>query len=336
MKKTIDNQLFDEKFKDGIGPQSIENYRETKKHDPESAFASLIAYVLKFKRKDIPISETSMPDFSEMREESLNLFRDNLDKRHSKVRSYWFAAAASLLLLFTVGGYWLGQSHMFSVFNQRADIIEFDTPKGQQSELILPDGTFVALNYDSKLKYRISRNNKLQEVELDGEAFFKVTENKSRTFRVITSNMSVNVLGTEFNVKAYKSDIEIETTLLKGSVEIKDIPDQERSVLLKPGEKWSYNKVEKTQTLIGVNPGMSTLWRNGEYYFDKISFGELAKTLERMYKVNIHFQDSSLENEVYSGSVYQKDKIDVLFEFINLSVPITIKTEDNEIWISKK
>ncbi len=336
MKKTIDNQLFDKGFNDGITRQSIEEYRETKKHDPETALATLIAYVLKFKRKDIPTSETQMPDFSEMKRKSLDLFRRNAVEKHSDVRSYRLAAAASILILVAIGGYWFGQNQIFSGFNSHAEVIEFNTPKGQQSELTLPDGTFVALNYDSKLKYYISPNKKLQEVELDGEAFFKVTKNRSRTFRVITDNMNVNVLGTEFNVKVYKSDKKTETTLLEGSIEIKNILGQMNSVLLKPGEKWIYNKTDKLQSVTGVDSRLSTLWRNGEYYFEKISFAELSKTLERMYKVTIYFQDSSLENEVYSGSIYQDDKIEELFEIINLTVPIVIKKEKDEIWISKK
>lgn len=336
MKKAIDNQLFDKGFKDGINRRSIENYREIKKRDPESALATLIAYVLKFKRKEIPGSEAEIPDFSEMKIKSLDLFRRHTFEKHSIVRYYRFAAAASIVILFAIGGYWFGQNQILSESGSHADVIEFNTPRGQQSELTLPDGTFVALNYDSKLKYHISRNKRLQEVELDGEAFFRVTKNRSRTFRVITDNMSVNVLGTEFNVKAYKSDQKTETTLLEGSVEIKDIPNQKHSVLLKPGERWSYNKTEKLQTVTRVDSRISTLWRSGEYYFEKVSFGELSKTLERMYKVNIYFQDSSLENEVYSGSIYQDDEIDELFGIINLTVPITVKKEKNEIWINKK
>ena len=148
--------------------------------------------------------------------------------------------------------------------------------------------------------------------------------------------MNVNVLGTEFNVRAYNDDQKTETTLLEGSIEIKGIPGQEKSVLLRPGQKWTYNKTEHKQELAKTDASMSTLWRNGEYYFEKIPLGELAKTLERMYKVNIHFQDSSLENEIYTGSVYQNEAIGNLFNIVNLTVPINVKTDKNEIWISKK
>ena len=336
MTKKTESQLFDKGFKNGIDRQSLTNYRETKQRDPESALAILIAYVLKFKRKDDSVQKAEMPDFSEMKAKSLNLFRLYSSAKHSTLY-FRIAAAASVVLLFAIGGYWLGSNHFFSGTSSYTDVIEFNTPKGQQSELTLPDGTFVVLNYDSKLKYHISTGKKLQEVELDGEAFFRVTKKKSRNFRVVTDNMSVNVLGTEFNVKAYRSDKQTETTLLEGSIEIKDIPGQKNSVILKPGEKWSYNKAEQQQTIVGgVDSHLSTLWRSGEYYFDKVSFGELAKTLERMYNVNIYVQDSGLKKEVYSGSIYQDEEIDKFLEVINLTIPITVKKENKKIWITKK
>jgi len=336
MKKSVRDFLFDKGFQDKISLQSIKEHDDLKKDKPETALAMLIGYVLKFKGENIPLSKTEASDISEIKEKSLEQFRLHQTETVSKIRYLRIAVAASVLVLFTAGAYWLGRNHIFEGLNQQSGIIEFNTPKGQQSELILPDGTFVALNYDSKLKYHISANKKMQEVELNGEAFFRVTKNKYRTFRVITRDMNVNVLGTEFNVRAYKNDLRTETTLLEGRIEIKGIQNQNKPVFLEPGQKWSYNKAENKQELVKVNAKLSTLWRNGEYYFEKIPLGELAKTLERMYKVNIHFQNTGLENEVYTGSVYQNEKIDTLFRIINLTVPIKVKTEKNEIWISKK
>ena len=331
MKENIEDILFDEKFKNGIDHQSINEIDPVKRDHSNKSLAVLIGYVLKFKLKQ----SASAIDFNEVRENSLKLYRQNQFTSFSR-KIYLRLAAASILILFAVSGYWLGQKQILSGFDQQSRVIEFNTPKGQQSELTLPDGTFVALNYDSKIKYHISENEHLQEVELDGEAFFKVTKNKGRTFRVITSEMDVNVLGTEFNVKAYPDLRKVETTLLEGSIEIKNIKGKDKTVLLKPGEKWVLNKADNIENVEKVNAKLSSLWRNGEYYFERVSLGDLAKMLNRMYKVNIHFHDSSLENELYSGSVYQDDNIDKIFEFINLTVPVEIKKEKNEILISRK
>jgi ferric-dicitrate binding protein FerR (iron transport regulator) len=335
MKKSIIDILSDKKFRDGASKESIKGYQDMKEKNPELGMATLIAYVLKFKLLGISTSKSGI-NFSEIKRNSLEAYRESGVARTSNVRYLRIAAAASVLLFFAVGGYFIGETSLLSNYKGQQEVIEFNTPKGQQSEMTLPDGTFVALNYDSKLKYRITRNKGLQEVELEGQAFFKVTKNKTRVFRVFTANMSVNVLGTEFDVKAYKNDLKTEATLLEGSIQIKDIPGRPDPVLLKPGEKWSYDK-EKHQDTIAMNGAqLSTLWRNGEFYFEKASLGEMAKTLERMYKVNIHFQDPSLMKEVYSGSVYQDEGIEDLFEIINLTVPIHVKIDEKEIWITRE
>ena len=334
MKKSISDLIFNRKFRDEISKNSLDNFNKRKKDDPDSTWATIIAYVLKFKRIEDSESEVGSADFEAMKERSLEMYRENRRSSHFSIGR--IAAAASILILFAVGGYLVGNLDLLAPQNLQSQLIEFKTPKGQQSELTLPDGTFVALNYDSKLKYRISQNNKLQEVELEGEAFFKVTKNKSRTFRVITADMNVTDLGTEFDVRAYKNDLRTETTLLEGSCAINGIPSQKASIVLKPGEMWSLNKQTGQDEVSKVDPKLSTLWRSGEYYFEKVSLGQLANTLERMYKVTIHFQDSSLEKEVYSGSVFQDDSIDKILGIIGMSLPIHVRHENNQIWITRK
>ncbi|MFV0269048.1 MAG: FecR family protein [Draconibacterium sp.] len=333
MKKTTSDYLFDPKFKKRITKDSLTDIKSGK-HETDSKLAWLIGYVLKFKRTEF--FGGSKPDFDEIRDESLEIFRQNKPGKYLDFNVKRMAVAVSVLILVGLGGYWFGQAGFFTTSEMQSEVIEFTTPREQQSELTLPDGTFVALNYDSKLRYYLSNDNSIQEVELEGEAFFHVAKNKSRTFRVITRDMNVNVLGTQFDVRAYANDLFTETTLLEGSIEIRDNFDQDQSVFLSPGQKWLYSKNDRQQQIVAVDPKFSTLWRTGEYYFDKLRLVELSKTLERMYNVSIHFQDSSLENEVYSGSVYQNEEIGKLFEIIALTIPIDVRTEGREIWITRK
>ncbi len=332
-KESISDFLFDRHFQDQISGESLKGFP---KKDTASLLASCIAYILKFKRIDTPPSKDDHAHFSDMKSQSLELFRQH-DSLQKTTGRYWkVAVAASILLVVGMSGYWIGKAGFPSDYHSEAGIITFSAPRGQQSELTLPDGTFVALNDDSQLKYHLSQQEGLREVELTGEAFFRVTKNKSRTFRVITPDMSVKVLGTEFNVRAYKNDLYTETVLLEGSIELEDVREQEGTILLKPGEKWSYNKFSRQHSISKVDPRLSTLWRRGEYYFDRVSLGELAKTLERMYKVNIHFVDSSLEDEIYSGSVFRYDGITKVFGLIDLTVPLTMQTKGDSIIIDRR
>jgi transmembrane sensor len=332
-KNSVSDLIFDGQFRSKISRESIHNL---KGQDHESVLATCIAYLLKFKRINHLPAEADQPSFLHIRRQSLELYRQHNFPRNSVKLYLKIAVAASILFVFGIGGYLVGKWNLIPEQTYETGVIEFSTPRGQQSELKLPDGTFVALNYDTKLKYHLSQNAGLQEIELEGEAFFQVTKNRSRTFRVITSDMSVNVLGTEFDVRAYRNDHSIETVLLEGSIEIDHVPSQKAAILLKPGEKWNYDKNSQQHQITKVNPQLATLWRNGEYYFDRITLGELAKTLERMYKVDIHFLDTGLEDEVYSGSVYQEDGINKVFGMINLTIPVIVKTEGSEILVKRR
>jgi len=337
MKKNISDHLFDKQFQDKLTKDSLRDYHEEKRKNRESALALLIGYVLKWKRNEIQQSQIEDDDFKRIKHESLDIFR-----RKSKFSGHFIkrlpriAAAASILLILGVTSYFLGERHFFSSGDLQSQVIEFNTPRGQQSEVTLPDGTFVALNYDSKLKYHISPDKKLQEIELVGEAYFKVTHNKSRVFRVITPNMSVNVLGTQFDVRAYPEDSQTQTTLLEGVVEIKDIPQKEAPVMLKPGEQWRYDKNTGEDKVIQANTNLVTTWRTGEYHFNRQPLNEIAKTLERMYKVNIHFRDVELGKEVFSGAAYKDDNIEKFFDLVNLTIPIKVQRDSTDIWIERK
>ena len=336
MKKSIQDLLFDRKFSNEVSHNSLKQDVKIKySRDSISAWAYILVYVLKFKSKIIPDSLTS-EEASYIKAKSIEIFRSN--NRKTKVLPLYIklSVAVSLLLLFTVGGYWAGSNHFFMDFASSSEVIEFTTPPGEQSEIKLPDGTFVSLNYDSKIKYHLSDHPHLQEIELEGEAFFKVTKNKSRTFRVITSEMNVNVLGTEFNVSAYKNDPTTETTLMNGSVEIKDIPGQKESVFLKPSEKWIYYKKSGRNIVTKVDARSSTLWRSGVYNFDNVSLGKLLTMLERIYNVKIILADDHLKNEKFSGSVYRRDDIEKVMSMIKLTLPVNIIKKGDDFIIEKK
>lgn len=336
MKSTLIDRLFSRKFQEGVSKDSIQDYARLKKEDKENAWATLITYVLKFKRKELENNTVASGGFSEIKEHSKEIFL-NSSSGSSQLKKYsQVAAIASVLLLFAIGGFLIGESNLFTSGVSQSEYIEIKTPKGQQSEISLPDGTFVALNYDTRLHYKIDQNKRLQEVKLEGEAFFKVNKNKKRTFKVKTSDMNINVLGTEFNVNAHKTNKNIETTLIEGSILIDNILGHKEPVLLKPGQKWQLNKSNRKMNVEEVNTKIATLWRNGEYYFEDITLEDLARTIERAYNKTIVFEDESLKNERYSGSFYSDETIDGLIEAINLTIPINVRKNNDEIWIDKR
>ncbi|MCK5538882.1 MAG: FecR domain-containing protein, partial [Bacteroidales bacterium] len=117
-------------------------------------------------------------------------------------------------------------------------------PYGSRSKITLADNTVVHLNAGSKLIYpSVFKNNK-REVVLFGEAFFEVTKNKEKPFIVKTTSLSIEVLGTKFNVSSYFEDNIIQTVLVEGEVSVKrnDAPFYEKSIILKPDQMLTFNK----------------------------------------------------------------------------------------------
>ena len=133
------------------------------------------------------------------------------------ISPFWYVAATVIVL---VGLTFLFDIHsLFFPVSQSSQNLEVIVPKGQRSQVLLPDGTKVWLNAGTIFKYPSSFLKNSREVYLEGEAFFSVTHNKSLPFLVhIKDNLTIKVLGTEFNVKCYNEDRNVETTLIKGSV----------------------------------------------------------------------------------------------------------------------
>lgn len=161
----------------------------------------------------------------------------------------------------------------------------------------LPDGTSVTLNHYSSLSYpeRFSSDNR--EVKLiNGEAYFEVSKDKEHPFIVQTEAIDVQVLGTHFNINAYRNNPEVTTTLLTGSVAVSNKSNSNRLVL-KPNEVAIYNKVEMTFTSKELeNAKNEVTWRDGEFIFDKLPLQDIACQLSNSFGTTIHIADTALRN----------------------------------------
>jgi len=184
---------------------------------------------------------------------------------------------------------------------------EITAPAGQRALIKLHDGTTVWLNARSKLRYP-NHFNKERRVELEGEAFFEVKENKELPFIVSTEKLDIEVLGTHFNVFAYKAQNEFSTSLLEGSVQIYDPKDRSRVLLLEPNERAELigNKLTKKS----FSSKDFLLWKDGIYAFDDISFSEIIKKLELYYDTQITVNNDLLSSYKFSGKFRQRDGVE--------------------------
>lgn len=137
-------------------------------------------------------------------------------------------------------------------------------------------------------------------MQLNGEAFFKVAHDESRTFIVQVGELEVKVLGTSFNVSAYEDDEDIVVVLQEGKV---GVYAQGMSHTMIPGDKLEYNKLTQKLTTTKVNSEDYIEWIKGNLYFDKESLKNIMSTLSRIYNVEIRFESDKLLNERFTGTI---------------------------------
>lgn len=184
---------------------------------------------------------------------------------------------------------------------------EVSAPSGQRVLVKLHDGTTVWLNAHSTLRYP-NQFGKERIVELDGEAFFEVKEDRKKPFVVTTDKLNIEVLGTHFNVHAYKGRDEFRISLLEGAVQIYDRKDESKMLFLNPNEQAELieNKLIKT-TFSNTD---FLLWREGVYAFDDVTFGDLIKKLEFYYDITIEVRNQNINKYRYSGKFRQRDGVE--------------------------
>jgi ferric-dicitrate binding protein FerR (iron transport regulator) len=203
-------------------------------------------------------------------------------------------------------------------------------PAGQRAQITLQDGTEVWLNAQSTLKYpsRFSRKNR--EVEILGEAFFDVAEDKKKPFVVATQNVGMEVLGTAFNVYSYPETNYIQTDLVEGSLKIYTANDDTNGIILKPNEQVTIQGNNMTVGNIG-NPD-HLLWRNGIYSFNNERLIVIIEKLQLYYDVKIVVEDPEIFNVRYTGKFRQRDGIDEILRILQKIQSFKIKRDrDNNI-----
>ena len=243
---------------------------------------------------------------------------------------FWLNRVAAILAIpVMLGiGWYIGNSG-----NKEDIICEVSTPKGHISRCTLADGTEVWLNAGSTLKYPSTMNGNLREVNLDGEAYFKVSKKKHKPFIVNTQLAQVKVLGTVFNLKAYSSDKNVETTLEEGSVEFKLNNNPENPIELKPGEQVIFNKSDQKLAVNKVDTYLHTAWKDGKYVFKDAELKDIITELERLYDVKFHVQNDSLLHMHFRGMFEYDQNIFSALERLELTTNMKYKMDGRQIWL---
>lgn len=211
------------------------------------------------------------------------------------------------------------------------------TPRGGEYKLILSDGTEVMLNSGSKLRYPVVFNGNSREVELEGEAFFKVAKMHHKTFIVKADKVNITVYGTVFDVFAYGNEEKVRTTLVEGSVGVSiNGNEANKGVKIKPGQQFSYDKTSGTNETQEVDVERYIAWTKGMFVFENEPIGNILKVMSRWYDFDYVFKDESLKNQRFTISLGRYSDASKILDMISASSNLKFQVQDKKIIVDMK
>ena len=242
-------------------------------------------------------------------------------KHHVSIKRRFIRAAAAIFILATVGA--AMQNYVLN------PLISHQTQYGEQVNVVLPDNTQVSLNANSVLTYR---KQQPRHVWLDGEAFFNVQKKPSSgaNFLVMTNDLTIEVLGTAFNVneKATKTEVILE----EGSIKLNLKRDFEQELYMDPGELVTYS-IQKTKEVekrkIIAEP--LTSWKNGVLEFEDVPLQKVMDRIVEVYGWKPVYQNEALMNRRISMGLPSNDLesvLTILSKAINIKIT---KVDENKI-----
>ena len=204
------------------------------------------------------------------------------------------------------------------------------TPKGGQFQVLLPDGTHVWLNAATKLTYPVAFTASERKVELEGEAYFDVTADKNKPFKVITRgkggrDQEIRVLGTHFNIQAYADEPATKTTLLEGSVKVSNLNTQETKTLI-PGVQAILKENASAFVLKKISKREVLGWKNGNFVFDDESLPVIMRQISRWYDVDIQYENIDSKGKFFGGTISRKKNIAQVLDILELTGSVHFKT----------
>lgn len=229
--------------------------------------------------------------------------QQGINKRKAFQLRPWMYAAAMIIVVFICGT--IAFQSGKSVIRNQLTQISIEAPYGSKTKLYLPDGTLVWLNAGSKMSYAQDFGINERTLDLSGEAYFEVIKNEEMPFKVHTEELDVKVLGTKFNFRNYKDDLEAKVCLLEGKVALNT---REKETILHPDQQALLDKKTGKLSVSGTKAAYSAEWTNDRLYFDEVLLSDIIKELERSYDVKITVADDTLNTIRFYGNFRKREQ----------------------------
>ena len=267
--------------------------------------------------REIPKEEERKARILQAMEKQLDARK--MPKLQPVYRRTWFRAAASVVILVSL----IGSIYVF--FWQNREVV-FATDFGEKKELILPDQSKVTLNANSEIRYYRQEPRK---INLKGEAFFEVSKKPSTNakFQVFTKDLTVNVIGTIFNVNSRQDRTKVFLEEGKVRLEMNDTKEIQKTFDMQPGQLVIYSKKEqyfqnnKTEDALP-----NTSWKDGTMVFKGIILPQVIESMKEIYGIQMHLLNKELEQRSVTIALPNED-LNVAIETLKNALNVEVKQE---------
>lgn len=249
------------------------------------------------------------------------------EKQFSITSFVKYAAISLIILSAALGVYYLADQLIL----KNIRYTEIRVKNGENNHIVLPDGTKVVLNAGSYLKYPNKFAGKTRLVEIDGEAFFKVTHDEDKPFIIKAEGANIKVLGTSFNVKAYNEDNQLTVSVKSGKVQVNMA---EAMLRLKPDEQVILNKQSGEFTKQIEKNSRVTAWMNGSLYFNRTPIKSVVSELKRFYNCEIEFEPGKDYDDYIYGE-HDNKSLESVLKSIQYATDIKFRNENGKIILYK-
>ena len=256
----------------------------------------------------------------------------------SKFIPYFVAAAAALALLIVIpisykAGLNTGEERIASI-----EWVELSVPYGEKETVTLSDGTVLHLNSGSRLTYPASFSGDSRIVFMDGEAYLDVAKDPEHPFIIKSQSIDIKVLGTSFNFKNFARERTAELLLMEGSVEASvSIPDDTRTVRLRPGDKMQYNRENGNLDIARFNPnGYKAFYEDNSLHFFDMEMSDIALELSRRFNCEIVVLDEALASRRYFSIFTNNETLDQILAVMSSDGKMRVRHSGKTIYLQSK
>jgi ferric-dicitrate binding protein FerR (iron transport regulator) len=250
---------------------------------------------------------------------------------HRRNTVWWSAAAVVLVAVAIAGLYNNNRKKQPTVAAQH-----ISTPAGERKQITLSDGTVIHLNAATELTIPGDFGSAERRIMLSGEAFFDVAPDPARPFIIQSGNLNTTVLGTSFNIRAYKGQQEYDIAVITGRVKVTDAQTN-RSIAdsLTANAQLAYDLLSKEAVINHLPEGMAGAWRRNIFYFNNSTLAEIGEELQRQYNIPVIVTGAGKNSGHYKISFSREPLSEVLKVLAGLT-GITYQIEPDKVLIHIK